>query len=88
MDMQSEEFRQVIKSELSSLALEGLAPDAETLADLELVIQGKMTFEQVTESISARIKHDAGYQAMAADQQRETEATQWCNAIVKDIAKF
>lgn len=57
MDMQSEDFRQEVKSELGSLALEGLTPDAETLADLELVIQGKMTFEQVKKNISARIRN-------------------------------
>jgi len=27
---------------------------------------------------------DAGYRAMAADTVRETEAMEWCNALVKD----
>lgn len=55
MDMHSEEFRQEVKSELGSLALEGLTPDAATLADLELVYQGKMTFGQAMENVFARI---------------------------------
>lgn len=29
---------------------------------------------------------DAGYQAMAADQDRETEAQEWCNALSQDVA--
>ncbi len=29
---------------------------------------------------------DAGYRAMAADTVRETEATEWCNALGKDIS--
>ena len=29
---------------------------------------------------------DAGYQAMAADQARETEAQEWCNALSGDGA--
>ena len=29
---------------------------------------------------------DAGYQAMAADKEREAEAHQWCNALVGDMA--
>ena len=29
---------------------------------------------------------DEGYQAMAADQERETEAQAWCNALVADMA--
>ena len=28
---------------------------------------------------------DAGYKAMAADQEREDEALEWCNAITKNI---
>ena len=28
---------------------------------------------------------DAGYQAMAADNMREAEAMEWCNAIAKDM---
>ena len=55
MNMQSEEFRQDVKSELGSLALEGLAPDAATLAVLELVYQGKMTFDQAMENVFVRI---------------------------------
>jgi predicted CopG family antitoxin len=27
---------------------------------------------------------DEGYQAMAADATRETEALEWCNALIKD----
>ena len=27
---------------------------------------------------------DAGYQAMAADKQRETEADEWCEALMAD----
>ena len=86
MDMQSAEFRQEMKSELGSLALEGLAPDAETLADLELVYQGKMTFEQAMENVFTRLENDEGYQAMAADKEREAEAMEWCNALSGDIA--
>jgi hypothetical protein len=29
---------------------------------------------------------DEGYQAMAADQEREGEAMEWCNALVGDMA--
>jgi len=29
---------------------------------------------------------DAGYQAMAADTEREAEAMRWCNALAKDMA--
>jgi len=29
---------------------------------------------------------DDGYQAMAADQAREAEALEWCNALVGDVA--
>lgn len=29
---------------------------------------------------------DAGYQAMAADQERETEAQEWCNALSQHVA--
>ena len=29
---------------------------------------------------------DAGYQAMAADMERETEAQEWCNALAGDVA--
>ncbi len=29
---------------------------------------------------------DAGYQAMAADQQREDEAMEWCNGLAGDMA--
>jgi predicted CopG family antitoxin len=28
---------------------------------------------------------DAGYQAMAADADREAEAQEWCNALAKDM---
>ena len=28
---------------------------------------------------------DDGYQAMAADQQREAEAQDWCNTLARDI---
>jgi predicted CopG family antitoxin len=28
---------------------------------------------------------DDGYKAMAADQERETEAMAWCNALSKDM---
>jgi predicted CopG family antitoxin len=29
---------------------------------------------------------DEGYQAMASDQARESEAQEWCNALAKDMA--
>ncbi|EKZ8998610.1 addiction module antitoxin [Salmonella enterica] len=29
---------------------------------------------------------DEGYKAMAADQKREAEALEWCNALVGDMA--
>ena len=29
---------------------------------------------------------DQGYQAMAADLEREVEATEWCNALIVDMA--
>ena len=29
---------------------------------------------------------DEGYQAMAADQERETEAQAWCTALLADMA--
>jgi predicted CopG family antitoxin len=29
---------------------------------------------------------DEGYQAMAADAEREAEAVEWCNALAKDVA--
>jgi predicted CopG family antitoxin len=29
---------------------------------------------------------DDGYKAMAADEERETEAQDWCNAMAKDMA--
>ena len=29
---------------------------------------------------------DAGYQAMAADMEREAEAQEWCNALAGDVA--
>lgn len=29
---------------------------------------------------------DDGYRAMAADHQREAEATEWCNAIAGDMS--
>ena len=29
---------------------------------------------------------DDGYQAMAADKERETEAKEWCNALAGDMA--
>lgn len=28
---------------------------------------------------------DEGYRAMAADERREIEATQWCNALAQDM---
>ena len=28
---------------------------------------------------------DAGYQAMAADREREVEAKEWCDALAKDM---
>jgi polyhydroxyalkanoate synthesis regulator phasin len=57
MDVQSEEFRQEMKSEIGSLALEGLIPDAQALADLELVMQGKLTIEQAKQNVFARIRN-------------------------------
>ena len=29
---------------------------------------------------------DDGYQAMAADKEREAEALEWCNSLARDIA--
>lgn len=29
---------------------------------------------------------DAGYKAMATDKEREIEAMEWCNALIKDAA--
>lgn len=29
---------------------------------------------------------DEGYRAMAADQEREAEAIEWCNALAKDMS--
>lgn len=29
---------------------------------------------------------DDGYRAMAADEEREAEATEWCNALAGDMA--
>ena len=29
---------------------------------------------------------ETGYRAMAADQERETEALEWCEALAKDMA--
>lgn len=29
---------------------------------------------------------DDGYRAMAADKDREAEALEWCNALVKDLS--
>lgn len=29
---------------------------------------------------------DAGYRAMAADQEREVEAQEWCDALARDMA--
>lgn len=29
---------------------------------------------------------DDGYKAMASDKEREIEALEWCNALMKDIA--
>ena len=29
---------------------------------------------------------DDGYRAMAADQEREAQATEWCNALAGDVA--
>jgi hypothetical protein len=29
---------------------------------------------------------DDGYKAMAADQEREADAMEWCNALSKDMA--
>ncbi|HBP29760.1 antitoxin VbhA family protein [Advenella sp. FME57] len=57
MDVQSEEFRQEMKSEIGSLALEGLIPDAQALADLELVMQGKLTIEQAKQNVFDRIRN-------------------------------
>lgn len=28
---------------------------------------------------------DEGYKAMASDKERESEALEWCNALVKDV---
>ena len=28
---------------------------------------------------------DNGYEAMAADRKRETEAAEWCNALIEDM---
>jgi len=28
---------------------------------------------------------DAGYQAMAADEEREADAMEWCNALARDM---
>lgn len=57
MDVQSEEFRQEMKSEIGSLALEGLTPDSQALADLELVMQGKLTIEQAKQNVFDRIRN-------------------------------
>ncbi len=56
MDVQSEEFRQQMESEIGSLALAGLRPDAETLADLDLVMQGKLTIEQAKQNVFERFR--------------------------------
>jgi predicted CopG family antitoxin len=29
---------------------------------------------------------DDGYRAMAADQEREAEALEWCNTLIEDLA--
>jgi len=29
---------------------------------------------------------DEGYQAMAADKEREAEAMEWCNSLIGDVA--
>jgi hypothetical protein len=29
---------------------------------------------------------DDGYRAMAADQEREAEALEWCNTLIEDMA--
>jgi predicted CopG family antitoxin len=29
---------------------------------------------------------DEGYKAMASDKEREAEALEWCNALIKDVA--
>lgn len=57
MDVQSEEFRQEMESEIGSLALEGLTPDAEALADLERVMQGKLTIEQARQNVFDRFRN-------------------------------
>ena len=31
---------------------------------------------------------DAGYQAMAADQSREADAAEWCNALMGPLTKY
>lgn len=29
---------------------------------------------------------EAGYQALTADEQQEAEASEWCNALIGDVA--
>ena len=42
--------------------------------------------ENLVRSHVADTSLDDGYQAMAADKDRETEALEWCNAIARDMA--
>jgi len=64
--------------------------DEDVYAGLHKVI-GRGHISQFLEGLARPyvLKEDsleAGYLAMAADKTRESEAREWCNAIIKDVA--
>lgn len=46
--------REGLESAIANAALEGLRPDADTVADLELLAGGKLTGEEYRERLNAR----------------------------------
>lgn len=41
-------------------------------------------FQRLAQLLDATL--DEGYKAMAADQTREAEAEEWCNALARDLS--
>ena len=51
-----------------------------------LRIAGQRQINQYIEGVLKAVILEEGYKAMAADEQRESEALEWCNALAKDNA--
>ncbi|ASM79156.1 hypothetical protein VITFI_CDS3379 (plasmid) [Vitreoscilla filiformis] len=64
--------------------LRTLGLEAGARVDVELVGRSLVLSPARQHGESAKLAE--GYQAMAQDAQRETEALEWCNALAGDVA--